>query len=62
MLVKDLLEKLKTVPEDAKITLNYVYPVDTGEIITCSVDVADVLFDKYSQTVDFMTKEYKDNE
>lgn len=62
MLVKDLIEQLKNLPPEAEVTINYVYPVDTGEIITCSEDVADVVFDKYSQTLDLMTKEYKDNE
>lgn len=59
MTVKDLIEKLKNVPENAEITLNYIYWVD-GEICYSSEDVADVLFDKYSQTVDLMTKGYKD--
>lgn len=60
MLVKDLIEKLKNVPENAEITLNYIYWVD-GEICYSSEDVADVVFDKYSNTLDFMTKGYKEN-
>lgn len=62
MLVKDLIEKLKNLPPEAEVTINYVYPVDTGETITCSVDVEDAVFDKYSQTLDLMTKDYKENE
>lgn len=61
MLVKDLIEKLKNLPPKAEVTINYVYWVDC-EICYSSEDVADVVFDKYSQTVDFMTKGYKENE
>lgn len=60
MLVKDLIEKLKNLPDDAEITLNYIYYVDC-EICYSSEDVADVVFDKYSNTVDFLTKGYKEN-
>lgn len=60
MTVKDLLEKLKNVPENAELTLNYIYWVD-GEICYSSEDVADVDFDRYSNTLDFMTKGYKEN-
>lgn len=62
MTVNELTNILKTLPPEAEVTINYVYPVDTGETITCSVDVEDAVFDKYSQTLDLMTKEYKENE
>lgn len=59
MIVKDLIDQLKNYPEDAEVTINYIYPVDTGETVSSSEDVADVVFDKYSKTVDLMTKGYK---
>ena len=60
MTVNELANILKNIPGDAEITLNYVYYVDC-ELCYSSEDVADVVFDKYSNTVDFLTKGYKDN-
>lgn len=59
MLVKDLIERLKKLPDDAEVTISYVYPVDTGETVSCTEDIADIEFD--SRFVDLMTKGYKEN-
>lgn len=59
MLVKDLLEKLKKLPDDAEVVISYVYRVDTGETVSCTEDIADIEFD--SRFVDLMTKGYKEN-
>lgn len=59
MLVKDLLEKLKNVPEDAEITLNYVYSTNEIWNVSCTEDAAEAVYDKYTNTVDLCTKDYK---
>lgn len=62
MLVKDLIEKLKNMPADADVTINYVYSSDDSIWnVSCSEDIADVVFDKHSKTVDLMTKDYKED-
>lgn len=57
MTVKDLIEKLKNLPDDAEVTISYVYEVD-GETVSCTEDIADIEFD--SRIVDLMTKGYKE--
>lgn len=57
MLVKDLIEKLKNLPEDAEVTINCFYSNDKVWNVPCSGDVAEVLFDKDSKTVDLLAKE-----
>lgn len=63
MTVKDLIEKLKNYPADADVTINYVYSVDDSIRwnVSCTEDIADVVFDKHSKTVDLLTKYYKEN-
>lgn len=51
MTVKDLIEKLKNVPEDAEVTISYVCK------FSCSGDVEEVIFNKDSKTVDLLAKE-----
>lgn len=57
MLVKDLIEKLKNLPEDAEVTINCFYSNDKVWNVPCTGDVAEVLFDKDSKTVDLLAKE-----
>lgn len=57
MLVKDLIEKLKTMPDDAHVNLIYLHLDDEFEVY-CSDYLADVVFDEYNNNVDLMTKRY----
>lgn len=53
MLVKDLIEKLKNLPNDAEVTISYVCKFSRSE------DVEDVAFYERHNIVDLMTKGYK---
>ena len=55
MTVKDLIEKLKNMPEDAEITIGYVCKFSRSE------DVEDVAFYERHNVVNLMTKSYKEN-
>lgn len=59
MLVKDLIERLNNLPDDAEVVISYVYEVD-GETVSCTEDIADIEFD--SKIVDLMTKGYMENQ
>ena len=58
MTVKDLLEKLKNMPEDAKVTLNCVYFNDVLSNVPVTVDAVEVLYNEYYNTVDLCSKDY----
>lgn len=62
MLVKELIGQLANFPVEAEVTISYVYPVDTGETASCSEDVAEVAFDRYSGIVDLVTKGYMEEQ
>lgn len=59
MTAKELIDILNQLPPSTEVTINYIQHVDMGETISCTEDVEDAVYDKYSQTIDLMTKEYK---
>lgn len=55
--VKDLIEKLKNMPEDARVNLIYLH-LDDERRVYCFDYLTDVVFDEYNNNVDLMTKGY----